>query len=265
MAAKKNAGFGEIIHNTEIAENIFDMRISCRSVSESARPGQFVNIYVPRADLILPRPISVCETYPVDGTFGIVYQVIGEGTKIFAALKSGDSIKLTGPVGNGFIINEKNIITIVGGGLGVPPLLFLANEIIKTKSAGLKIFLGFRSAAQMILIDEFKKLPAGIFISTDDGSFGFHGNVVEQIRAERIETDMIYACGPKPMLRAVAEYAAEKNIACSVSLEERMACGLGACLGCAVKVKSNYKYGYTYKRACVDGPVFDAREVIWDD
>ena len=115
------------------------------------------------------------------------------------------------------------------------------------------------------LIDEFTKLPAGIFISTDDGSFGFNGNVVEQMRAERIETDMIYACGPKPMLRAVADYAAEKNIACSVSLEERMACGLGACLGCAVKVKSNYKYGYAYKRACADGPVFDAREVFWDD
>ena len=257
--------YGEIISNKKIADDIFDMRIKEDHIAQTARPGQFVNVYIPRADLLLPRPVSVCETDVREGIFRIVYQAIGEGTAIISHLKPGDAMRMTGPAGNGFDLGygekpDAVKITIAGGGIGVPPLLFLARALA---GSGAKInittFLGFKTETRAILTDEFEKVGAAR-ISTDDGSLGYKGFVPDHMRAAGAEADVIYACGPAPMLKNVAAYAAEKNVPCFVSMEERMACGLGACVGCAVKVKTGD--GFTYKKACSDGPVFDAREVL---
>ena len=255
---------GEIISNKKIAGDIFDMRIKEDYIAQTARPGQFVNIYIPRADLLLPRPISVCETFIDEGVFRIVCQAVGEGTKIISRLKPGDALRMTGPAGNGFDINliykrDGANITIAGGGIGVPPLLFLARALAENgNNTKITAFLGFKTKTRAILTDEFEKAGA-VRISTDDGSLGYNGFVPDHMRAAGVEADIIYACGPAPMLKNIAAYAAKKNVPCFVSMEERMACGLGACVGCAVKVKTGD--GFTYKKACSDGPVFDAREV----
>ena len=256
---------GEIISNEQIADDIIDMRIKERFIARTARPGQFVNIYIPRADLLLPRPISVCGTFINEGVFRIVFQTVGGGTETVSRLKPGDALRMTGPAGNGFDLdwfnnpNKNYNITIAGGGIGVPPLLFLTRALAGSgNNTKITAFLGFKTETRGILADEFEKYSA-VYISTDDGSRGYKGFVPDHMRAVGVEADVIYACGPAPMLKRVAAYAAEEDVPCFVSVEERMACGLGACVGCAVKVKTGG--GFTYKKACSDGPVFDAREV----
>ena len=253
----------EVVSNDKIAENIFDMRVSEEFIARSAIPGQFVNFYLNRADLLLPRPISVCETYPEDGEFRVVYRASGEGTRFLSALKPGDTLRAL-LTGNGFSIGQFNKITIAGGGIGVPPLLFLARKLReKNRAAEINVFLGFGTARQVILTGDFKKITGAVHVSTDDGGFGFRGNVAEQMRSHNFKPGVIYACGPRPMLQSVHGYAREAGSACFVSMEERMACGLGACVGCAVKIKTGN--GFAYKKVCSDGPVFDAGEVAWDE
>ena len=253
--------FGELISNANVTGNIYDMRVAERYISEAARPGQFVNIYMPRADLLLPRPLSVCETYADEGAFRIIYQAMGEGTNLLASLKPGDKMRMTGPAGNGFVTGDEKRIMIAGGGIGVPPLLALARKL-KNENAELSIFLGFKNAGLAVLEDEFLNVTGRVYVSTDDGSAGFNGFITEHMRAREAAADVIYACGPLAMLKSVAGYAAEINASCYVSMEERMACGIGACVGCAVKIKK--EGSFTYKKVCSDGPVFGAGEVCWD-
>jgi len=266
----RRAVTGKIISNERIANGVYEMRIAEGFISETAEPGQFVNIYIPRADLLLPRPISVCET--LAGEFRIVYQTIGEGTKYMSRLARGGEIKMSGPAGNGFCVNERAAeskkIIVAGGGIGVPPLLFLVKRLREiNKSAEIVIFLGFKNESHVILTDDFKKYGT-VRVSTDDGSFlnGRRGLVTDDIKdfVENANVGVIFSCGPGPMLKNISELAEENKIACFISMEERMACGTGACVGCAVKVKDN-ENGFAYKRVCHDGPVFNSREIIWNE
>lgn len=230
-----------------IAAQTFDMRISF-DVPE-AQPGQFLHIKCGHSRL-LRRPISLCGVE--DGAARLVFSVKGEGTHWLSERRPGDSMDVMGPLGHGFEPIDDAPALLVGGGIGVPPMLFAA----KAAKAEIHALLGFRSSDYVCLADEFPSMT----LFTDDGSAGKHGyphnelsNLLNNGKWRRV-----YACGPRQMLRAVADVCAKADIPCFVSMEERMGCGTGACLVCACAV------GGTYKRVCRDGPVFNAAEVNWN-
>jgi len=245
-----------VVKNDEISSGIFDMFLKTDKLSEIL-PGQFVMLYVGLGEHILPRPISICDVYEPDNTIRLVYQVVGKGTKAFSELNIGHKLKAIFPIGNGFTLESGDKFALIGGGIGIPPMLYTA-KLLKNLNPNAEItaFLGFRS--DIYLVSDFEKLGVNVNVSTDDGSFGFKGNAVQNIGDEVF--DYVYACGPNPMLKAVADYAAKKQLNAQISTEERMACGIGACVGCVVKMKDG-----SYKKSCVDGPVFDAKAVSFDE
>lgn len=248
----------EVLENIEISNGIFRMSVSASSITKTASAGQFVNLYCKDGSRLLPRPISICEIDKKSGILMFVYAVVGKGTEEFSIMKSGDYVGLLGPLGNGFNIDDK--ITkhiIVGGGVGIPPLL----ELVKSLKGDKEVYLGFRTGRY--LIEEFEKYDAKVYITTDDGSYGKKGTVIEMLEEQDVSGHMIYSCGPKAMIKAVAKFAKDKGIPAQISLEERMGCGIGTCVGCVVKIiKDN---GWEYKKVCKDGPVFLGEEVLWDD
>lgn len=246
-----------VIYNEEIYKDVFDMTFKAPEIADIALPGQFVEIYPDNGKNILPRPISICEIDRKFGIIRVVYQVIGSGTDSISKLKENSELRVLGPCGNGYKLSDSNKHILIGGGIGIPPLL----ETVKQLKGHKKVILGFRTGC--FLAEEFKKYTDEVHITTDDGSFGFKGTTVDLMKNLNVDGDMIYSCGPKIMLKYVSEYANEKNIPCQVSMEERMACGIGACVGCVIKIKS--KDGWIYKKVCKDGPVFDSKEVIWND
>lgn len=249
-----------ILSNEKIAFNIYSMTIRTAEIASEADAGQFVELYTGRQDLLLPRPISICEIDTRSGSIRLVYQVVGEGTKLFSDLRKGDTIKVMGPCGNGYVLEEYKSIALIGGGIGTPPLLETAKRLREINTAAdITAILGYRT--EPFLISEFERC-CDVHIATDDGSCGFHGNVVDLLRELKLKPNIIYSCGPKIMLKNLSKFADEKNILCFVSMEERMACGIGACVGCAVKV--HYRDSFVYKKVCVDGPVFDSKDIIWD-
>lgn len=255
---------GQVLCNIEIAPSVFQMDILLPDIAKNAKAGQFVEVYVDHAAHLLPRPISICGVDREKGQITLVYQRVGKGTARFAELSPGSTLRVLGPLGNGYEITDAPFCILAGGGIGTPPLLRLAAEL-REKKAGCVIhaFLGFRS--QPFLSDAFQAYCDQVHIATDDGSVGFHGNVVQLMKreTERASADIaVYACGPRIMLRATADWAAEKSLRCQISMEERMACGVGACVGCAIMIRN--ERGWDYKKVCKDGPVFDAGEVVWD-
>jgi len=192
----------------------------------------------------------------------LVYRAAGKGTDVMSQSGAGDSFTLMAPLGTEFkIYPHRKRICVVGGGIGAPPMLELTKEVLrKLPDARVIAVLGFRS--EPILEADFKAAGADVHIATDDGSAGFRGNVVALMDQLGQEYDTVYACGPNVMLKFVAQWAAAHETKCFVSMEERMACGLGACVGCAIKIKAGD--GWTYKKVCKDGPVFDAQEVVWE-
>ena len=213
------------------------------------------------ASKLLPRPISICEIDKEAKKLRLVYRVTGEktGTKQFSELKSGDTVPVIGPLGNGFPYEkaEGKKVFLMGGGIGVPPILELAKQMQCEEK---QIVVGYRDA-HTFLKDEFEQ-NGTLYISTEDGSVGTKGNVMDAIREQNLDADMIFACGPTPMLRAIKTYAEEKGIECYISLEERMACGIGACLACVCKTKEKDAHSnVNNKRICKDGPVFLSTEV----
>lgn len=245
-----------VTDHKEISPDIFDMEISFPRGADQARPGQFVGIYCKDGGRLLPRPISICGIDKEKGTIRIVYRIAGSGTREISGWKKGDAFEILGPLGNGFS-PRKNRAIIVGGGIGIPPMLELARQMEGEKT----VVLGYRDSGSLFLKEEFEAV-AEVKISTDDGSAGIHGTVVDAIREYGIAGDTIYACGPMSMLKALADYAGEWGLEAQISLEERMACGIGACLGCIVKTRSRDHHTNVYnRRICKDGPVFDAREV----
>lgn len=234
--------------------DIYDMWIKTSNIAEKSVPGQFVSVYSKDGSRLLPRPISICETDVQ--RLRIVYRVAGKGTKEFSEYRPGDSIHIIGPLGNGFPIQEGKKAILIGGGIGIPPMLELAKRIYDEKD----IVAGYRNSETFL--DRELKLYGNLTIATDDGSLGVHGTVIDAVRERGISGDVIYACGPTPMLRAVKEYAADNGIEAWLSLEERMACGIGACLACVCRSTEIDGHSQVHnKRVCADGPVFNAAEV----
>ena len=247
-----------VISKANLARNIFDLTILCPEIAANTKAGQFVHIRVPGH--ILRRPISIAGFDAIKGTIRIIYEIRGEGTQILAELKAGDMIDILGPLGNGYALPEPGRkCVLVGGGIGVPPLLPAAERF----GADATAILGFRSAQAVILEKDFQKTGAETILCTDDGTMGRKGFVTgaleELLESER--PDCICACGPMVMLKKVCEIAAAHAVPCQVSLEERMACGVGACLGCAVRIRRDGKEQYLH--VCKDGPVFSGGEVVF--
>lgn len=248
----------KIIEKKAISENIFSFEIYCPEVAEEAKCGQFVHIRVPSCTL--RRPISICEANRADGTLRIVFEIRGAGTEKLAELNKGDFIDMIAPLGNGFTVKElpegKRAI-VVGGGIGVPPMLQTAKSYKKATA-----ILGFRSFDRVILKRDFEANGIETIICTDDGSVGYHGVVSDPLSRELEKGDVgaVFACGPKPMLASVMRLAKEHGVFCEISLEERMACGVGACVGCVCRIMRGGEEKLL--RVCKDGPVFNAEEVI---
>ena len=247
-----------IADKTAIAREIYSFTISCPEVAAAACPGQFVHIRA--KGYTLRRPISICGIDKEKGTLRIVFEIRGEGTAEIAKLNKGDLIDMLAPLGHGFTVEPSyNKIVLIGGGIGTPPMLPLA-KAYGDKAVAIS---GFRNASAVILQDDFRKTGAETILCTDDGSAGIHGFVTQPLKelAEKGGIDAVYACGPMPMLKGVAAICRENGIFCQISLEERMACGIGACLGCACRtVRNDEEY---FAHVCKDGPVFNAEEVLW--
>ncbi len=253
----KRKEIAAVISQEEIAANIFDLWIQTEMAKE-AQPGQFICLYPKRESTLLPRPISICEVDKEQGRLRMVYRIAGAGTKEFSTYKQGDTVAVLGVLGNGFPVEkaEGKTVFLMGGGIGIPPMLELAKQIKADK----KILAGYRNA-DLFLKEDLEKYGE-IYIATEDGSVGTKGNVMDAIRANGLKPDMIFACGPMPMLRAIKEYAQAEGVEAYISLEERMACGVGACLGCVAKTTHKDHHSHVNNaRICTDGPVFEAKEV----
>ena len=247
-----------IAEKSAIARNIYSFTISCPEIAQVAVPGQFVHIRT--GSFTLRRPISICGIDPIKGTLRIVFEIRGEGTSEIANLNKGDVIDMLAPLGHGFTVNpDFRKVILIGGGIGTPPMLPLAmayGEKAVTIS-------GFRNASAVILQEDFAAAGAETILCTDDGSAGIHGFVTQPLE-ELVKNggiDAVFACGPTSMLKRITEICKENSVYCEISLEERMACGIGACLGCACRTKRNDEEYFAH--VCKDGPVFKAEEVLW--
>lgn len=243
-----------IAEQTMLADGIFSMWIDTKEIAANAKPGQFVSVYSKDGSRLLPRPISICAIR--DNRLNLVYRVVGKGTEEFSGYGAGDTLKVIGPLGNGYNVGDMRKAIILGGGIGIPPMLELARQLKCEKS----IVLGYRNQ-ELFLKNEFEKYGE-VYIATEDGSVGTKGNVLDAVRECALTGEVIYACGPKPMLKAVKSYAEENGLEAFVSLEEKMACGIGACLACVCKTMDVDEHSKVHNaRICKDGPVFNAREV----
>ena len=250
-----------VVKQDKLLDDIFSLTIKALEIAADAHSGQFVSLYSGEMARLLPRPISICEVDKEAGTLRLVYRTVGEGTKEFSKLGEGDSIRVTGPTGNGYE-KGKGTAILFGGGIGIPPMLQLAKELNAEGIAKENIIavLGFNDST--FLVEDFEKVST-VYISSMDGSVGTKGTVIDAANEHGVTGDMIYSCGPKPMLKAVKAFADEKGIRAQLSLEERMACGVGACLACVCNTTEKDEHSQVNnKRVCVDGPVFWAEEVI---
>lgn len=251
---EKNKETAVVIRQDSIAPNIYSMWLRTDEIAQYAKPGQFVSLYCKDKSHLLPRPISICEIDKEDNALRLVYRVAGWGTEEFSKLKIGGSVDIIGPLGNGFPLKGKKAL-LIGGGIGIPPLL----ELAKTLDCERSIVLGFQE--DTYLKSEFSKYGR-VYVATEDGSHGTNGNVLDAIRENGLEAEIIYACGPMPMLKALKEYARQKKTECWISMEEKMACGIGACLSCVCRSKNvDAHTNVKNKRICTEGPVFRAEEV----
>ena len=244
-----------VVRQEQIGTDIYSLTVNCQDIADAAVPGQFVSLFTGDNSRLLPRPISICDAG--SGEIRFVYRTAGEGTKIISKLKSGDEIRLLGPLGNGYTLEEKDAI-LIGGGIGIPPMLYLAKQL-KSKGVKCAIVLGYRD--EEFLKGDFEGL-GDVYVSSDTGFMGVKGTVIDAINEYGVSGQQIYTCGPKPMLKAVKAFAEEKGIKAQLSLEERMACGIGACLACVCETTAVDDHSKVNNaRVCADGPVFDSKEV----
>lgn len=251
----------EVISHKKIADSIFELVLAGKMVDEMNEPGQFIQIKVADGDTpLLRRPISICDIDKEKNQYTVLYRAEGQGTKILATRKVGEKIDILGPIGNGFSVEEAEVgetALLVGGGIGVPPLYELSQQLV---AKGVKVIhvLGFASEKDVFYEEEFQKL-GDTHIVTVDGSHGHKGFVTDVIDQEGIEFDVLYSCGPAGMLQALEKRFEGRRA--FISVEERMACGIGACFACVCH-KKNDPTGQAYKKVCVDGPVFKMGEVV---
>lgn len=251
----------EIKQQIQLAPRIFEMTLKGELVQEMKKPGQFIHIRVPRQDLLLRRPISLNHIDRQAGTCRIIYRVEGDGTKVFASLKAGDTLDVLGPLGNGFDLTGLEAgdeVFVVGGGIGIPPLYELSKQL---NEKGIKVihFLGFATQEVMYYTEKFQELGE-TRIATDDGTYGVYGNVGNLLLGTKEKPKAVFACGANGMLRMVEQlYPEHKNV--QLSLESRMACGIGACYACVCH-KADDETGTKSVKVCDEGPIFKAGEVI---
>ena len=244
-----------VVYQSEIATDIYSLLLKV-SFARYVVPGQFVSLYSSDGSRLLPRPISICEANAETNTIRLVYRIVGKGTREFSRLNEGDTIEILGPLGNGFPISEykDKRVLLIGGGIGIPPLLSCADSLTEPV-----FVVGYRS--ETYLLDDIKR-RGEVHVATEDGSLGTPGNVIDAIKADNVKADVIMSCGPMPMLRALKSYALSEGIPCYVSMEERMACGIGVCLGCVCNTTHVDDHSHVHNaRICKDGPVFDVKEV----
>ncbi|MGP8154489.1 MAG: dihydroorotate dehydrogenase electron transfer subunit [Smithella sp.] len=270
MAA--NIYIGEILENEEIQEDCFLMKVKTAPSFQNPLPGQFIMIRIAGLnDPFLSRPISIYsfsrnENYCI---IELLYRVVGKGTQIMAGLIEDSQVEINGPLGNGFNMQSvKENIVIIAGGIGIAPLSMLTENLHRSRpSSKMIVYKGFQSASAVVGLDKLQKLCHNITLCTDDGTLGEKGLVTQTFQKDiknfPPDNTSIYACGPKAMLRTLAKILNKSKFNCQVSLEERMACGVGACMGCAVAIKDT-KGAIGYKRVCADGPVFNLPDIIWE-
>ena len=271
----------EIIENKKVSSNCYRMTFESKETACQAKPGQFLHIRCSdNYDPLLRRPISIHSIK--NSVIAVLYKVVGNGTNLLSKKISGEFLDVMGSLGNGFdyqLVSSCQLPILVGGGIGVAPLYFLAQKLVKQRS-NVTVLIGANTKCSILCIDEFKKLDCKVKISTDNGSYGLHGTVVDLLKKELISENSkfkiqnsklkIFACGPIPMLKHINQLVSKYNVSSQVSLERQMACGIGACMGCTVKIRNpkseirNNKV-FDYKRVCKDGPVFDIKEIVWED
>ena len=258
--SKKVFEVASVVAQEQLQPGIFDLRLKTEA-AQYAVPGQFLNLYPKNETKRLPRPISICGIDKENNELRLVYRVTkeGSGTWEFSSYQPGEEIKILGPLGNGFPLDEfagKKVI-VMGGGIGIPPMLGIASAL---KGSCVAV-MGYRDK-NTFLTEDFQQVGAQLILTSDDGSIGVRGNVIDGAKEHQLKADVIFACGPTPMLRGIKAYAKEENMECYISLEERMACGIGACLGCVCQSKDVDNHSKVHnKRVCKDGPVFLAEEV----
>lgn len=250
-----------VFKNSALSATQFDITVAAPEIAAAAKPGQFVTVRCGDA-LTLRRPISICD---IQGEMlRLVFEIRGDGTRWLSNCAPGDTLDILGPLGHGtFPIDDCTQdapVLLVGGGIGAPPMLYVAHNVPKAHAV-----LGFQTASKAILFDEFSECCEVVQLATDDGSLGAHGTVAGPISMllEKYSYSKILACGPKPMLRAISDMAKEHGIPCYVSMEERMGCGVGACLVCACKTRDKKSGKEHYDHVCSNGPVFNAEDIVW--
>lgn len=245
----------ELVKKQRFSETVYDFTVRCPEMAEKVKSGQFLHILC-GGDAYLRRPISICDAG--EGEIRFIFETRGKGTEALSKHQVGDKLDILGPLGNGFDVHQEDqdTILLMGGGIGIFPLLNLAKQL-KGKAT---VLLGFRNKEAVMMEEEFRQVSKEVLIATDDGSYGHHGFVTDMMQEILASGSVsrVYTCGPTPMMKKIAEMAAEKDVPCQVSLEERMGCGVGACVTCTCKVNG------ANKRVCKDGPVFDAKEVEWN-
>lgn len=244
-----------IVEKAAIAKGVFDLMVKCPEIAAEAEAGQFAQITA--EGFFLRRPISICDIDKINGTIRFVFEVRGHGTEKISELNKGDLIDIIAPLGKGFKVIEDGKAVCIGGGIGTPPMVGIAKKYGEKAT----VISGFRSANAVILQEDFKAAGCETILCTDDGSAGIHGFVTEALKTclESGKPDIIYACGPMPMLKGIVDIAEKYSIETQVSLEQRMACGVGACLGCVCRTVKDGREIYSH--VCKDGPVFDSKEV----
>lgn len=252
---------GRVAGQERLTSDVYRIRIEGDFLEDfyrEAKAGQFINLYMKDKSTLLPRPVSICRI--TNSQLELVYRVVGKGTRELAGYHTGDTIRLSSPLGNGFDLSrcQSGSALLIGGGVGVPPLLQLAGELNR-RGIQCTGVLGFQK--DPFLVKEMERVCHRVLVATEDGSSGFTGNVVQLIERENLSADHGFSCGPKPMLKALAQFCRKQPVPLQVSLEERMGCGFGACVGCAVDVRIEGKI--QKKAVCKDGPVFWSEEVFW--
>ncbi len=246
----------ELVKKQRLSETIYDFTVCCPEMAEKVKSGQFLHILC-GGDAYLRRPISICDV--TEGKYiRFIFETRGKGTEALAKHQVGEKLDILGPLGNGFDVHKEDQeeILLIGGGIGVFPLLNLAKQL----DGKATVILGFRNKDAVLMEEEFRAVSKEVFVATDDGSYGHHGFVTDVMQKIMEDTSVsrVYTCGPTPMMKKIGEMAMAEQIPCQVSLEERMGCGVGACVTCTCKVNG------ANKRVCKDGPVFDAKEVEWN-
>lgn len=251
---------GRVRANRKLANNLFLLEIEAGDIASRLQPGQFIHVRIPGMDdHILRRPFSVYQVDSEAGLMSVLYQSVGYGTRHLASLEAPFTVDIIGPVGNHWEIPDGSRILLVAGGVGAAPLFIYAQQLVAAGKS-VDVVLGAQTKDALVAHDAYEGLLGRApYCATDDGSFGYHGfctGVVNEL-VESNEYDLVACCGPEPMMRIVSETTLAHGIPTVISLEKRMACGIGACLSCVVMTTEGYK------RSCVDGPIFDARKVVW--